>query len=83
VIAFSELNSDACFEVKLEGSAPEGPVDHTPGFQHGLINATNDLKRKILKTKQLFSRCQIGCRFPELGRRGNPPLALRYTYYCL
>ncbi|XP_073926506.1 uncharacterized protein isoform X6 [Castor canadensis] len=65
-----ELNSDACFEVKLEGSAPEGPVDHTPGFQHGLINATNDLKRKILKTKQLFSRCQIGCRFPELGRRG-------------
>nr|XP_020040132.1 uncharacterized protein LOC109699702 [Castor canadensis] len=65
----TELNSDACFEVKLEGSAPEGPVDHTPGFQHGLINATNDLKRKILKTKQLFSRCQIGCRFPELGRR--------------
>jgi hypothetical protein len=72
VVIFSDLNSGVCFEMKLEDDAPEGSVDHTPGFQHGLIDATNILKWKILKRKLLFSRCRIVCRFPELGQTGNP-----------
>jgi hypothetical protein len=72
VFVFSELNSGACSETELEGDAPEGSIDHTPEFQYCLTDATNILKRKLLKTKLLLSRCQIGCRFPELGQRGNP-----------
>jgi hypothetical protein len=72
VFVFSELNSGACSEMKLEGDAAEGSGDHTQEFQQGLIDATNILKWKLLKTKLLLSRCQIGCRFPELGQRGNP-----------
>ncbi|XP_073926403.1 uncharacterized protein isoform X3 [Castor canadensis] len=67
---YKELNSDVCFEMKLEGDTPKGSVDHTPGFQHGFIDATNVLKWKILKRKLLFSRCRIVCRFPELEQTG-------------
>ncbi|XP_073928249.1 NBPF family member NBPF8-like [Castor canadensis] len=69
---YKELNSGACFEMKLEGDAPKGSIDHTPGFQHGFIDATNVLKWKILKRKLLFSRCRIVCRFPELEQTGFP-----------
>jgi hypothetical protein len=73
VVVFSVLNSDVCFEMELEGDAPEGSVDYTPWFQHGLIDATNVLKGKIMQRKLLFSRCQIVCIFPELEQTGNSP----------
>jgi hypothetical protein len=72
VVAFSELNLEAFFEMKLEGDAPKGSGDHTPGFHHGLTDATSVLKWKILKRKLLLSMCRIVCRFPELGQTGNP-----------
>jgi hypothetical protein len=53
VVLFSELNLDAFFEVgihgNLEGDASKVSVNHTFGFQHGLIEATNVLKWKIVK----------------------------------
>jgi hypothetical protein len=75
VVLFSELNLDAWFEVgnhgNLEGDAPKGSVNYTFGFQHGLIEATNVLKWKIVKRELLFSKCRIACRFPESGQRCN------------
>jgi hypothetical protein len=75
VVLFSELNLDACFEVgnhnNLEGDAPKDSVNHTFGFQHGLIEATNVLKWKIVKRELLFTKCRLACRFPEPGQRGH------------
>ncbi|XP_073926445.1 uncharacterized protein [Castor canadensis] len=79
---YKDLNSGVCFEMKLEDDAPEGSVDHTPGFQHGLIDATNILKWKILKRKLLFSRCRIVCRFPELGQTGFSCQTAHVTSVC-
>jgi hypothetical protein len=75
VVLYSELNLDACFEVgnhgNLEGDAPKGSVNHTFGFQHGIIEVTNVLRWKIVKRELLFRKCRIAYRFPEPGQRGN------------
>jgi hypothetical protein len=60
VVLCSELNLDACFEMKkpaqIEGDAPEGSVDHTHGIQHGPIDGLNILKCKTIK-RILCSEC--------------------------
>jgi hypothetical protein len=72
VLSISEVNS---FEVKnpatLEGDATQESIENTHEFQHGLTDATNVLKQKIIKRKPLFSKWRITCGFPGPACRGN------------
>jgi hypothetical protein len=56
---------------QIEGDAPGGSVYHTHEIQHGLIEATNVLKWKIIKRILLFSKCRKECRFPQSTYSGS------------
>jgi hypothetical protein len=55
---------------QIEGDAPGGSVYHTHEIQHGLIEATNVLKWKIIKILS-FNKCRKECRFPRSTYRGS------------
>jgi hypothetical protein len=77
VFLFSEVNSDASFQMRKpatkEGDTPEGSFENTCGIQDGFIEAASVLKEKIFKGKSLLSKWRIACRFPGPGYKGNHP----------